>query len=135
METRVVARPRGRLIDPMLRWMALLAPLCFASACGTISSYASGCPGVYSGTHYDRDLLRVYRSDVAAGAAGIRLRDAWDPWAVALDLPISAVVDTLTLPVGWALRAQPRPAGHMGCPQHDAARPWQASGAATAPSR
>ena len=105
--------------------MALLVPLALVAGCGTINSYASGCPGVYSGVHYDRDLLKVYRSDLATAGSEGRLRNAFDPWAVALDLPISALADAVTLPLGWALRSHPVPAGHMGCPREDHTRPWQ----------
>jgi uncharacterized protein YceK len=121
--TRLDTRQAGHL---MLRWMALLIPLSLLLGCGTINSYASGCPGIYSGVHYDRDLLSVYRNDLATGAPEARLRNVWDPWVVSLDLPLSAMADVVTLPMGWALRSHPTPAGHMGCPRDDHARPWQA---------
>ena len=98
----------------MLRWMALLIPLCLVPGCGTIDSYASGCPGVYSGVHFDRDLLSEYWSAFVTRAPEGRL-GTFDAWAVSLDLPISAVADTITLPLGWALRSDPYPPGHMGC--------------------
>jgi uncharacterized protein YceK len=107
--------------------MALLILLALVVGCGTINSYASGCPGIYSGVHYDRDLLSVYLNDLVTGAPAARLRNVWDPWAVALDLPISAMADAVTLPLGWALRSHPNPAGHMGCPLEDHTRPWQAT--------
>ncbi|MEN8181347.1 MAG: hypothetical protein ABFS46_02300 [Myxococcota bacterium] len=99
----------------MLRWIALLIPLSLVPGCGTISSYASDCPGVYSGFHYDRDLLREYSSDLATWLPEGRLRNAWDPWAIALDLPISALADTVTVPLGWVVRPDPDPLAHMGC--------------------
>jgi uncharacterized protein YceK len=100
----------------MLRWTASLVLLSVLPGCGTINSYASGCPGVYSGVAQDRDLLREHRSNLAAREPPGRLAVAWDTAAVAIDVPLSATLDTLGLPLAWAVGPRsPRPAGHLGC--------------------
>ena len=83
-------------------WLALL-PLC---ACGTINSYASGCPAAYSGVRTDHEYLGELDSLVADGLEWLR---------IAADLPLSAVADTLTLPIGvWAQQPPPTPVS-PGC--------------------
>lgn len=104
----------------MLRWMALFCGLGLLSGCGTISSGASGCAGPWSGVRYDRDLIGSYEKDeivppeVPLGVDGW-LGDAWDSVMVALDMPLSAVTDTLGAPLTAALgQRTPEPVG-MGC--------------------
>jgi uncharacterized protein YceK len=104
----------------MLRWMALLAGLALWSGCGTISSGASGCAGPYSGVRFDRDLLHAYDKDefvppeVPLGVDGW-LGDAWDSVFVGLDVPLSALTDTLGAPVTLALgQSAPETLG-LGC--------------------
>jgi uncharacterized protein YceK len=104
----------------MLRWMSLFAGLALLSGCGTISSGASGCGGPWSGVQSDGDLLRSYASrsraerEVPLGVDGW-LGDAWDTIAVALDLPFSALGDTLSTPVTYPLgQRRPEPVG-LGC--------------------
>ncbi len=92
-------------------WMASLAALLCLSGCGTINSYASGCPGAYAGVRQDLDLIRSYGSgaasdgEVPVGLDGT-LGNVWDTVFVAFDLPLAAVADTLALPVTY--RMEPR---------------------------
>jgi uncharacterized protein YceK len=85
----------------------LTALLCL-SGCGTINSYASGCPGAYSGVYQDLDLIQSYRSDatvaheVPLGVDG-ELGDVWDTVFVAFDVPLAAIADTLALPVTYSM--------------------------------
>mgnify|MGYP003579131143 CR=1 FL=1 len=69
---------------------------------------------------YDAELLSVYRepepieSEVPLGADAW-LADAWDTTAVAIDLPISALGDSLKAPIVLAAGSStPDPAG-LGC--------------------
>ena len=101
------------------RWVLLVGALALPG-CGTINSVASGCPGAYSGVHQDLALLAAYGSvepsdaEVPLGLDG-ELGDAWDRVFVALDVPLSAVIDTLALPVTHRMtpRAPTPPA--LGC--------------------
>lgn len=104
----------------MQRWMALFAGLTLLSGCGTISSVPSGCSGPYSGVRHDGDLLGVYGAEVLAarevplGFDGW-LANAWDSVIVAVDLPLSAVADTVSAPVTLAMgQSTPEPVG-LGC--------------------
>ncbi len=104
----------------MRRWMAVCAGLALLPGCGTISSGASGCGGPWSGVRHDVDLLGSYGSEslaareVPLGVDGW-LADAWDSVAVALDLPLSALVDTLGTPLSTSLgQSTPDPVG-LGC--------------------
>jgi uncharacterized protein YceK len=83
----------------------LIAPLGLAG-CGTINSYANGCPAPYSGVSTDRAYLRTVSS---FGSDALR-------WAMLTsDLPLSLVVDTVTLPIAiWAERPPPAPVS-PGC--------------------
>ena len=80
---------------------AVIAAAALLTGCGTINSYANGCPAPYSGVRTDHEYL----SDVGP-FPGDGLR-----WLMVTgDLPLSAVVDTLTLPIGaWARRPPPTP--------------------------
>lgn len=96
---------------------AALALLC---GCGTISSTPSGCNGPWSGVRFDGDLLGAYGAEVLAarevplGVDGW-LADAWDSVMVALDLPLSAVADTVSAPITHAIgQSTPEPVG-LGC--------------------
>jgi uncharacterized protein YceK len=100
--------------------MALCAGLALLSGCGTISSGASGCGGPWSGVRSDGDLLRSYANEslaareVPLGVDGW-LGDAWDSVAVALDLPLSALADTLSAPITIAVGQRTPEPGGLGC--------------------
>ena len=91
----------------MWQWMLGLAGLTLLSGCGTINSYASGCGGAYSGVQQDVDLIGSYangpnvESEVPLGFDSW-LADAWDIVFVALDVPLSAAMDTVVAPIGLA---------------------------------
>ncbi len=78
--------------------MAMVLPL---GGCQTLRSYTSGCPGVYSGVRYFRDQY------------------VWLPLDgkifFTFDLPLSAVADTLALPVTSFL--EPPPPTARGLPR------------------
>lgn len=83
---------------------ALLAALAALSmGCGTISSYANGCPGVFSGVRTDVEYLGGYDS----------FSDAFDLATVSVDIPLSAAADTVTLPVAALVNSTPDQA--YGC--------------------
>ncbi|MEN8184833.1 MAG: YceK/YidQ family lipoprotein [Myxococcota bacterium] len=103
-----------------VRWTVLLGALLLLPGCGSINSYASGCPGPYSGVRQDLELLESYRGDAAlqpavpVGFDGT-LGSAWDAAFVALDVPLAALLDTLALPVTAPTGTRaPLPAG-LGC--------------------
>jgi uncharacterized protein YceK len=98
----------------------LWAGLALLSGCGTISSYASGCGGPFSGVRQDGDLLGTYGTEILAarefrvGADGW-LANTWNSVFVALDLPLSAIADSVSAPVSFALgQRSPEPVG-LGC--------------------
>jgi uncharacterized protein YceK len=104
----------------MMRCWTCLAAIALLSGCGTINSYASGCRGVYSGLRQDADLLGSYGEtlwvarEVPLGFDGW-LSDAWDAVVVALDLPLSGVLDSLSAPLAVAAGpTTPEPVG-LGC--------------------
>ena len=104
----------------MRRLLWLCAGLALIPGCGTINSYASGCGGPYSGVRQDGDLLGTYGAEMRAarefhfGADGW-FADTWDSLLVVVDLPLSAVADTLAAPVGLARgQGAPEPVG-LGC--------------------
>jgi uncharacterized protein YceK len=71
-----------------MRGLALIAMLVLVlplGGCQTLRSYLSGCPGVYSGVRYFADQYDWLPLDGKV--------------FFAIDLPISAVADTLALPV------------------------------------
>lgn len=74
---------RGLLILPTITAMAALQ-----IGCGTLSSYNNGCSGVYSGVRTDVEYLGEYHE----------FRDGWDYATVAMDIPLSSVLDTVALP-------------------------------------
>ena len=104
-----------RTLAPGLALLLLLG-----AGCGTIHSYAGGCPGIYSGVRSDLDLIGSYLGDDAYPSPvplglDAPTADAWDTLFVAIDVPGSAALDTLGLPLAWALGARtPVPIG-LGC--------------------
>ena len=110
----------GGIPKGMRRALILGSGLALLSGCGTINSYASGCGGLYSGIRQDGDLLGTYGAEILAarefrlGADGW-LANTWNSVFVALDLPLSAIADTLSAPVTLALgQRSPEPVG-LGC--------------------
>jgi uncharacterized protein YceK len=120
------------------RWAATLGgALALLSGCGTINSHLSGCGGLYSGVRHDGDLLGNYGAQMLAarevhlGADGW-LANSWESFFVALDLPLSAIADTLVAPIALARgQAAPDPVG-LGC-RWAAPRPQWGSVAPRAP--
>lgn len=102
MEARTSGRAVGR--RAAAAWL-LLAGLALGG-CGTINSYASGCPAPWSGVRTDREYLRDLEP-LPGGAVG---------WLMVTgDLPLSAIADTLTLPLGaWVEHPPPTPVS-PGC--------------------
>jgi uncharacterized protein YceK len=104
----------------MRRLFWLCAGLALLPGCGTIGSWASGCGGLWSGVRHDGDLLGTFGAEMLAarevhlGADGW-FANSWDTALVVLDLPLSAVADTLSAPISL-LRGQrePEPVG-LGC--------------------
>ena len=95
------SRPARRPAAALLALALLTLP-----ACGTINSYASGCPAPFSGVRTDHEYLSQLDSFLGDGLEWLRL---------GADLPLSAVADALTLPVGfWAERPPPQPVS-PGC--------------------
>ncbi len=83
--------------------LSLLPLLIWLAGCGTVNSFASGCPGSYGGVRQDLSLLASYGQpdevapEVPLGVDG-QLGDLWDRVFVAVDVPLSALTDTLALP-------------------------------------
>jgi uncharacterized protein YceK len=96
-----------RLAGRLLTLIGLAALLCIAPlGCGTVNSYASGCPAVYSGIRSHAELLREL---------GSFWQDGFDWITVIGDLPLSLVGDTVLAPIGPLVDENPaRPAG-LGC--------------------
>ena len=86
----------------LLRGLLCSSLVLLPTGCQTLRSWDGGCPAVYSGVRY-------YRS--------------WYDWlpldgkiVFTLDLPLSAALDTLALPVTFFLDPQPPPGGFAeGC--------------------
>jgi uncharacterized protein YceK len=115
--------------DDMRRLLAMGLGVALLSGCGTINSYASGCVGLYSGVRQDADLLGAYGEtlliarEVPLGFDGW-LSDAWDAIVVALDMPLSAVVDSVSAPIAWAVGpSAPEPMA-LGCRWSAPKRRW-----------
>ena len=98
------ARLRGRI--SVATWTALrglgAALALFSLGCQTTRSWVQGCPGVYSGVRYYSDQF------------------AWLPFDgkvfFSFDLPLSAVVDTIALPVTiFASPSRPAAGFPRGC--------------------
>ena len=82
-------------------WIAVLLLVSIAG-CQTMRSWSDDCPGIYSGVRYfasQRDSL------------------PWDGKVFfTLDLPLTAVVDTLLLPASvWVDPVKPRSGWNLGC--------------------
>ena len=86
----------------MKRMLALTSGVLLLGGCGTVNSFASACPGPYSGVRTDLDYLRSFGPG-----------DLWDAWMVPLDLPGSLVGDTALLPVA-AFAGPPAPPYPLG---------------------
>ena len=82
---------------------AAIAAAALLTGCGTVNSYANGCGGVYSGFETDMEYLNTYHE----------FHDGWDYATVGLDIPLSAVIDTVALPVTAFL--EPRANRTIGC--------------------
>jgi uncharacterized protein YceK len=82
-------------------WIAVVLPISIAG-CQTTRSWNEGCPGVYSGVRY---------------FASQRGSLPWDGKVFfTLDLPLTAVVDTLLLPASaWVDPVKPRGGWNLGC--------------------
>jgi uncharacterized protein YceK len=107
----------------MKRWLLAWLPLLLVGlpGCGTVTSWASGCPGPYSGVRSDREMIAaLFTKERAPGpevplGLDAPLADAWDLPFLVLDVPLAGAMDTATLPLGLALKgARPVPAG-PGC--------------------
>ena len=80
-------------------WVLLLALLC---GCQTSRSFDQGCPGVYSGVRY-------YADQIAETPADGKI-------FFTLDLPLSAIADTLLLPATFFVEpARPETGWLAGC--------------------
>ena len=95
---------RGRARRP---WgTALVASALLLPGCGTINSWASGCPapssGIRTGGEYIRDL-----GSFCEDPAGWVMLPA--------DMPLSAIADTLTLPIAWWFEQPPPTPVSPGC--------------------
>lgn len=116
-------------------WL-VLPFLILCSGCGTVNSFANGCPGTYAGVRQDLALLEAYGQpdavapEVPLGVDG-SLGDLWDRVFVSFDVPLSALADSLALPyTATANPAQAFPTA-LGC---GPARARVARGEASAPS-
>jgi uncharacterized protein YceK len=90
--------------------------------CGTVNSYSSGCPAIFSGVRTDR----TYLQDDERPAS-----DFTSLLLVGGDLPLSALADLVTLPIGaWAAQAPPEPVS-PGCRW---AAPHELAGASERPA-
>lgn len=79
-----------------------LALLPWSFGCQSTRSWSQGCPGVYSGVKYYRDQVSRLPFDGKV--------------FFTIDLPLSAVVDTLALPfTAFAKRKEPRGGFAPGC--------------------
>ena len=82
----------------VLLWIASISML----GCQTIRSWEQGCPGVYSG-------IRYYGDQVGGLPVDGKI-------FFTLDLPLTAVADTILLPVSVLMKAKPPKSGFApGC--------------------
>jgi uncharacterized protein YceK len=82
----------------LLFWIALISTL----GCQTIRSWEQGCPGVYSGFRYYRDQVGRLPADGKI--------------FFTLDLPLTAVADTLLVPASVFMKPKrPRYGFAPGC--------------------
>jgi uncharacterized protein YceK len=85
---------------------ALLLAVLPLAACGTINSWAGGCPAPFSGVRTDRQYLRDLGS----------FRENTVDWVrIPADLPLSAITDTVTLPLAWWFEHPPPTPVSPGC--------------------
>jgi len=99
-------RARGRRIRHFSIVVACSLLLAAGAGCGTVNSYASQCPGPYSGVRSDVEILR---------SLGSFWKDGFDWVTLSLDLPVSTVADTLMAPIVYAAyHGAPTPPG-LGC--------------------
>ena len=98
--SRRTARRGGRL-RPTLP-IALLASLAFGMGCQTMRSFEHGCPGIYSGVRYYNEQVGSLPLDGKV--------------FFTVDLPLTAIGDTLLLPV-TGFSDPPTPVGGfpIGC--------------------
>ena len=84
------------------RWLIAVVLLGSTLGCQTVSSWDSGCPGIYSGARY----FRSQRDSLP-----------WDGKVFfAFDLPLTLVADTLLLPwSAWVDRETPLGGWVAGC--------------------
>ena len=95
------ASERDRRVFPRLVLAVLAA---FSFGCGTLTSFSSGCPGVYSGVRTDITLLQSYDS----------FGYVFDGTLAVIDLPFSTFLDTVALP-GTAFVDSDNRATDLGC--------------------
>ena len=82
--------------------IALVVCLAAGVGCQTARSFEHGCPGVYSGVRFFNDQIREIPPD--------------GKLFFAVDLPLSAIFDTLLLPVTSFVDRQPPEGGYPpGC--------------------
>lgn len=82
--------------------LMLVAVGCLALGCASVRSWSQGCPGVYSGVRFSRERIGQVPLDGKI--------------FFTLDLPLTAIVDTLALPA-TAFADPKRPTGGFpaGC--------------------
>jgi uncharacterized protein YceK len=103
-ETRTRCR---KLAGRLLALSGFSALLCVAPlGCGTVNSYASGCPAAYSGIRSDAEVLREL---------GSFWQDGFDWITVIGDLPLSLVGDTVLAPIGPLVDENPASPAGLGC--------------------
>ena len=84
------------------RWIVVALPVALLCGCQTTRSFDEGCPGVYSGVRYYSDQISGVPPDGKV--------------FFTLDLPLSAVVDTLLLPGTFFVEPQRPDLGWLpGC--------------------
>ena len=84
------------------RWIAAALLISFGTGCQTTRSFDQGCPGVYSG-------LRYYGEQIGELPVDGKI-------FFTLDVPLSAVLDTLLLPGTFFVEPRkPAPGWPAGC--------------------
>ncbi len=93
---------RNRAGRALVRWLAIAALLSLLGGCQTARSWGQGCPGVYSGVRYFSSQIQSV---------------PWDGKIFfGIDLPISAVADTLLLPASLFVEPKrPEMGFSLGC--------------------
>jgi uncharacterized protein YceK len=86
----------------VVRWGAAITASALLTGCQTARSFDQGCPGIYSGVRYYGDQVGELPAD--------------GKLFFSLDLPLSALLDTLLLPVTPFLEPKKPPFGWpAGC--------------------